>query len=64
MKRLLVQQYQNSDVKKIIWWPAESYLIVQVFASLSNRLAPPPDAPLAVGGVSELCLETCVNAFG
>jgi hypothetical protein len=40
---------------------------MQVFASLTNILAPPPDAPLAafaVGGVSELCFETCVNAFG
>jgi hypothetical protein len=37
---------------------------MQVFASLPNILAPPPDAPLAVSGVSELCLETCVNVFG
>jgi hypothetical protein len=37
---------------------------MQVFASLSIILAPPPDAPLAVSGVSELCRETDVNVFG
>jgi hypothetical protein len=37
---------------------------MQVFASLPNTLAPPPDAPLAVSSVSELCLETCMNVFG
>jgi hypothetical protein len=36
---------------------------MQVFASLSNMLAPPPDARLAVSSVSELRLETCVNVF-
>jgi hypothetical protein len=37
---------------------------MQIFASLPNILAPPPDAPLAVSSVSELCLETCANVFG
>jgi hypothetical protein len=37
---------------------------MQVFASLLNILAPLPDAPLAVGGIFERCLERCVNAFG
>jgi hypothetical protein len=36
---------------------------MQVFASLPNILAPPPDAPLTVRTVSELCLEMCVNVF-
>jgi hypothetical protein len=36
---------------------------MQVFASLPNILGPPPDAPLAVSDVSELCLKTCVNVF-
>jgi hypothetical protein len=35
-----------------------------VFASLPNILAAPPHAPVAVNGVAELCVETCVNAFG
>jgi hypothetical protein len=67
MKRLFVQQCQNSDVKKINWWPARSHLVVQVFASLPNILGAPPDAPLALlaaSSVSELCLETCVNVLG
>jgi hypothetical protein len=37
---------------------------MQVFMSLSNILAPSPDDPLAGSGVSELCLETCMNVFG
>jgi hypothetical protein len=37
---------------------------MQVVASLPNRLAPPPDSPLAVSSVSKLCPETCVNVFG
>jgi hypothetical protein len=37
---------------------------MQVFTPLPNILAPPPNAPLAVSSVSELCLETCVNVFG
>jgi hypothetical protein len=67
MKRLFVQQCHNSDVKKVNWWPAGSPLVMQVFAPFPNILAPPPHAPLralAVRSVSELCLETCVNAFG
>jgi hypothetical protein len=36
---------------------------MQVFASLPNILAPPPDAPLAASSVFELCLETSVNVF-
>jgi hypothetical protein len=66
MKRLFVQQYQNSDVKKVNWWPAGSHLVMQLFASLSNIRVSPPDAPpaaLAVNTVSELYLETCVNVF-
>jgi hypothetical protein len=64
MKKLFIEQSQNSDVNKINWWPAGSHLVVQVFVSLRNILAPPPDAPLAVSSVSELCLETCMNVFG
>jgi hypothetical protein len=64
MKRLFVQQCQNSDVRKANWWPAGSHLVMQVFAPWPNILALPPDAPLAVNNVSELCLETCVNVFG
>jgi hypothetical protein len=64
MKRLFVQQVQNSDVKKVTWWPAGSYLVMQVFAPFPNILAPPPDPPRAVSSVSELCVETCVNLFG
>jgi hypothetical protein len=37
---------------------------MQVIVSLPNILARPPDAPLAVSSVSELCLETCANVFG
>jgi hypothetical protein len=37
---------------------------MQVFAFLPTILAPPPDAPLAVSGVSELYRETYVNVFG
>jgi hypothetical protein len=37
---------------------------MQMFESQTNVLEPPPDAPLAVSNVSELCLETCVNVFG
>jgi hypothetical protein len=37
---------------------------MQVFTSLPNIFAPPPDALLAVNGVSELCFETCANVFG
>jgi hypothetical protein len=67
MKKLFVQQRQNSDVKKVNWWLAGSHLVMQFFASLPNILIPPPDASLAVlavNNVSELCLETCVNVFG
>jgi hypothetical protein len=67
MKRSLVQQCQNSDIKKVNRWHSGSHLVMQVFGSLPNILAPPPDAPLAVVAVSsfsELCLETCVNDFG
>jgi hypothetical protein len=64
MKTLFVQQCQNSDIKKVSWWPAGSHLGMQVFASLPNILASPPDAPLAVNSVSELCFETDVNVFG
>jgi hypothetical protein len=64
MKTLFVQQYQNSNVTKVNWWPAGSHIVMQILASLPNILAPPPDAPLAVSSVSELCLETCVNVFG
>jgi hypothetical protein len=63
MKRLFIQQCQNSDVKKVNWWPAGSRFVMPVFAFLPNRLAPPPDAPLALSSVSELCLETCMNVF-
>jgi hypothetical protein len=64
MKRLSVQQCQNSDVKKVNWWPAGSHLVMQVFASLPNILAPPPDPPLAASRVSERCLKPCMNVFG
>jgi hypothetical protein len=64
MKKLFVQQCQNSDAKKANWWPAGSHLVMQVFGSLPNILAPPPDAPPAVRSVSELCLEMYVNVFG
>jgi hypothetical protein len=64
MKKVFVQQFQNSDIKKISWWPAGSHFVMQIFASLPNILPAPPDAPLAVSSVSELCLETCVNVFG
>jgi hypothetical protein len=64
MKRLLVQQCQNSDVKKVNWRFAGLHLVIPVLAFLPNILAPPPDAPLAVSSFSELCFETCVNAFG
>jgi hypothetical protein len=64
MERLFVQQRQNSDVKKVNWWPAGSRLVMQVLASLPNILAPPSDAPLVVSSISELCLETSVNVFG
>jgi hypothetical protein len=40
------------------------HLVMQLFASLPNILAPPPDTPLAVSSVSELCIETCVNVVG
>jgi hypothetical protein len=63
MKMLLVQQCQNSDVKKVNWRPAGSHLVMQVFTPLPNILAPPLDALLAVSSVSELCLEMCVNVF-
>jgi hypothetical protein len=63
-ERLFVQQCQNSDVKKVNWWPPRSRFVIQVFASLPNILAPPPDAPLTVSSLSELCLETYVNVFG
>jgi hypothetical protein len=66
-KRLFVQQCQNSDAKKVNWWPAGSYLVIQVFASLPNMLEPLLDALLAVlasNRVFELFLETCVNVFG
>jgi hypothetical protein len=36
---------------------------MQIFASLPNILAPPPDAPLAASSVSERCPETCANVF-
>jgi hypothetical protein len=36
---------------------------MRVFASLPNILALPPNTPLVVSNVSELCLETCVNVF-
>jgi hypothetical protein len=62
-EKAVVQQCHNSDVKEINWWPAESHLVMQIFAFLLNILAPPPDAPLAANSVSELCLETCVNVF-
>jgi hypothetical protein len=61
---LFVEQCQNSDATKVNGRPAGSHLVMQVFASLPNILEPPPDAPLAVSGVSELCFETCVNVFG
>jgi hypothetical protein len=64
MKRLFVQKCQNSDVKKVVWWPAGSHFLMQVFGSLPNILVLGPDAPLAVNGVSELYLETYVNVFG
>jgi hypothetical protein len=64
MKRLFVQQCQNSDVKKVNWWPAGSHVVMHAFTFLPNILAPPPDSPLAVSSVSELCLEMCVNVFG
>jgi hypothetical protein len=41
-ERLFIQQYQNSDVKKVNWWLAGLHLGMQVFASLPNILAPPP----------------------
>jgi hypothetical protein len=59
-----VQQCQNSDVKKVNWWPAGSHLIMPIFVSLPNILAPPSHTPLAVSSVSELCIEKCVNVFG
>jgi hypothetical protein len=64
MRRLFIQQCQNSDVKKVNWRPAGSHLVMHVFASLPNILTPPPDAPLAGNGVSELRLKTCENLFG
>jgi hypothetical protein len=63
-ERLFIQQYQNSDIKKVNSWPAGLHLGMQVFASLPNILALLPDAPLAVSSVSELCFETCVNVLG
>jgi hypothetical protein len=63
MRRPFGQQCQNSDVKKVIWWPARSHLVMQVFASLINILAPSPDAPLAVSSISELDIEMCVHVF-
>jgi hypothetical protein len=63
-KRLCIQQYQNSDDKKVNWRPARSYLVMPIGASLPNRLGPPPDAPLAETSVSELCLKRCVNVLG
>jgi hypothetical protein len=36
---------------------------MQVFASLPNIPAPPPNTSLAVSSVSDLFLETCVNVF-
>jgi hypothetical protein len=64
MKKLFVQQGQNSDVKKVHWWPAGSHLVMPVFVSLLKILTPPPDTPLAVSSASELCLEMCVTVFG
>jgi hypothetical protein len=32
MKGLFVQQCQNSDVKKVNWWPAGSHLVMQLLA--------------------------------
>jgi hypothetical protein len=63
-EKLFVQQCQNSDIKKVNSWPSESHLVIQVFASLPNILVPRPNAPLALSGNSELCLETPVNVFG
>jgi hypothetical protein len=67
MKRLFIYKCQNSDAKKVNWSLARSHLVMQVFASLLNILAPPADTPLAVLAacrVSELCLEARVNVFG
>jgi hypothetical protein len=70
IKRLFVQQCENSDVeksKKVNRWPAGLHLVMQVFASLPKIPAPPPDTllpVLAAGSFSELRLETCANAFG
>jgi hypothetical protein len=50
--------------QEVNWCPAGSHLVMQVFASVTNILAPLRDAPLAVNSVSELCLETCVNVAG
>jgi hypothetical protein len=41
MKRLFVQQCQNSDGTKVNWWPAGSHLVMQIFAALPGILAPP-----------------------
>jgi hypothetical protein len=56
MQRLFVQQCQNLDFMKVSWWPAGSHLVMRVFASLPNILAPPADAPLAVV-VSQNCVS-------
>jgi hypothetical protein len=64
MNRLFVQQCQNSDVEKVNWWPAGLHLVMQIFPSLPNMLAPPPDASLAENSVSELWFEPCLNIFG
>jgi hypothetical protein len=64
VKEPFVQQCQNLEVKKVNWWPARSYLVTQVFASLPNILILPLDGALTVSIISELCLETCVNVLG
>jgi hypothetical protein len=43
--------------------PAASHFAILVFASLSNILTPPPETPLAVSSVSELCLDMYINVF-
>jgi hypothetical protein len=63
MKTLFVQKCQNSPVQKVNSWPSGPDLVMQIFTSLPNRPAPPPDARLVVSSVSELCFETCVNIF-
>jgi hypothetical protein len=64
MKGLFAQKRQNSDVKEVEWRLAVSHIVVYVFASLPNILAPQPGTRRTVSVLPKVCFKPWANVIG